>query len=192
VKTVADQALDEVGEGVRHLTLDLYPEPAGEHTPAQKSKKARLACFYCDEVFTSHVERREHSETTHAERSFYACEEKDCNRIFKQESNLRRHVESAHDDTEFGCLECEATFKNKQGLKDHAGLHTGDFVCLWCKEKGIEKNFTNERALKRHCTKQAHRDECSEEDWKEEWKQKKKEMKKKKKLVEEPEGSDDN
>jgi hypothetical protein len=91
--------------------------------------------------------------------------------MFKSEGNLKRHTESAHEPVEHACDTCDAVFKNRQGLVDHEGVHTGEYRCPWCKSAGRDKDFSNSRALKRHCLS-AHKDGCKEATYKEDLEEK--------------------
>ena len=50
-----------------------------------------------------------------------------CESIFKSESDLENHVESAHKVITFECNQCESVFKSESDMKKHVdSIHTKD------------------------------------------------------------------
>ena len=86
----------------------------------------------------------------------YSCNE--CDRVFNDKSNLRRHKASLHRGAKHDCPNCHKTFTRKDTLSNHLKKNlcknSNDSVCLHCK-----KDFIFRTKKKRHC-KQVHKDRC--------------------------------
>jgi hypothetical protein len=65
---------------------------------------------------------------------------------------LRLHVNRQHARDPALCDVCKKTFVSTDGLRDHVGLHTDNYLCHWCHiDLPIQtRRFSNKRALKAH------------------------------------------
>merc|ERR1712029_936939 len=75
----------------------------------------------------------------------FACSQ--CNKVFKQSSDLKRHEKTHTGEKSFACSQCDKVFKQSSHLKQHERMHTGEkpFACSKC-----GKTFNQISNLKRH------------------------------------------
>ena len=89
---------------------------------------------------------RRHIESLH-QMKIFSCEK--CNKTFKWKSNLDRHIDNIHMESERSdCQECDKTFTQNYSLKRHVeSEHRGmkKFTCDIC-----GKEFTLKQGLTRH------------------------------------------
>ena len=70
-----------------------------------------------------------------------------CDKNYKQEISLRRHIESVHEGVRYSCTQCEQQYPQKKDLKAHMQtIHEGiRFECNHC-----GKNFQSKSAVNYH------------------------------------------
>jgi hypothetical protein len=148
VQAVVDRALDETGQVAATITLTVQPATSA---PVQKKRKkgGTHVCLYCPEEFEDLAERSEHIHNDHGEEKFYECDVDGCSAIYKYETSLDRHRANIHTAGGIKCDEqgCGRTFRTRQGLRDHVGVHTLKYICPYC---DVDKSFANSRTLRRH------------------------------------------
>jgi len=79
-----------------------------------------------------------------------------CEFSFKQQSNLSKHMTTAHSTRRpFSCQFCSKTFAVNSNLKDHEKIHTNDrqFLCSLC-----SKRFITAAALRAHVRRHDNRE----------------------------------
>ena len=80
-----------------------------------------------------------------------------CNKLFSNQSNLRKHIISVHEKINFNCEICGKEVSRKDKLKEHMrDIHyrSSKFECLVCERKFIRKD--NLLAHKNVCCKCKH------------------------------------
>lgn len=76
----------------------------------------------------------------------YECT-KGCGKLFKNRSNMRSHILSAHAERKFVCKFCEKAFKDKLVLTEHEAGHLGIdlYSCQFC-----DKTFRSNANMYNH------------------------------------------
>uniref|UniRef100_A0A182VPZ2 C2H2-type domain-containing protein n=1 Tax=Anopheles minimus TaxID=112268 RepID=A0A182VPZ2_9DIPT len=122
-----------------HLLIKHSVESHSQHIPADGK------CRYCDMEFKSATVLLEH-ELRHRQPGVIEC--KQCGRIFKHRTNLRRH-QRLHtiNATPYKCDQCEKTFSQLSTIKAHRRVHTGEkpYKCEVC-----GKSFQHSSTKNRH------------------------------------------
>ena len=135
---------------------------------AKKEKKKgaeerQFACGHCDYKATQKISLLRHLEV-HAGKKF-ACEEADCGKSYRWETDLRRHQVSAHSNLTFPCPEpdCDYVGRSGRNLTTHRrSKHSGDrpdLICQICGERFSSSSYLEVHVNSRHL---GHRVVCSE------------------------------
>ena len=80
-----------------------------------------------------------------------------CNKLFSNQSNLRKHIKSVHEKIKFKCEICTKNFTRKDNLLSHKrNIHSKniEFKCTVCERKFSRKG--NLQAPKKVCCKCRH------------------------------------
>ena len=111
-------------------------------TDEQTREKQVFQCEKCKNKYTSAEALDHHMETTpHS----YPCDL--CDKEFRAERFLRKHLAVAHSKSLFECEICHKKLKNEHYLKSHLLIHTGEMP-FECKDCGAK--FNRKDKLKRH------------------------------------------
>jgi len=80
----------------------------------------------------------------------FVCDELNCNKKFRENSDLQRHKLTHTGYQPFKCDLCNEKFTQKKSLVVHIRIHTGarPFSCLKC-----DKSFSRNDVLKNHIKK---------------------------------------
>ena len=115
------------------------------HTDSQKVK-----CTFCDNSFSkgsldSHISRIHMKRSM--EKKTISCSFDDCEKLFRNKSEMTSHAKSHSNARPFECKMCEKSYKQSMGLVGHMRLHTGErpFKCPTC-----SFDCTDPAVLKRH------------------------------------------
>ena len=128
-------------------------------------------CPWCDEVFRSEEERKDHLLTTHgievkedqagltvtvnsenSDSKQKSCNI--CNKKFAKPSQLVRHMRVHTGERPFACLLCKKSFNQKNSLQTHMKKHTGErpHVCRFCKYAFTQKGNLKTHIMRNHST----------------------------------------
>ena len=73
----------------------------------------------------------------------------DCERVFYDSSNMKKHYISKHQGVTYPCDQCDAVYTQKERLTEHKkGVHEGQRIK--CEHKGCDKEFTLQKSYKNH------------------------------------------
>lgn len=104
------------------------------HMKVIHCKTRDYLCTKCPKRFKSTDGLKYHLKFTHAERSAYKCDK--CDKTFKAPAGLRRHkmTHLSIIPKRFVCTVCEKAFIEKEKLKMHMNVHTGEkpYKCNMC------------------------------------------------------------
>lgn len=79
-----------------------------------------------------------------------SCPFNECNRVYTNRFNLKRHVEACHGETKrFQCKHCSKVLSSKQNLKEHLFTHSGEKPYV-CREPGCGLRFRQGSQLSAH------------------------------------------
>ena len=105
-------------------------------------------CAVCKESFDAKSELRIH-ELSHATKNPFSC--RNCGESYVDFGSFQQHKLSCSLNKPYQCLFCNKSFLSKQGLRNHAKLHTdffSDIVKLSCDVCG--ESFSQKQDLNRH------------------------------------------
>ena len=126
----------------------------------------QFACEHCDYKATQKISLLRHLEV-HAGKKF-ACEEADCGKSYRWETDLRRHQVSAHSNLTFPCPEpdCDYVGRSGRNLATHQrSKHSGDrpdLVCQICGEKFCSSSYLEVHVKSKHLGVREPCSECGE------------------------------
>uniref|UniRef100_A0A182PHG0 C2H2-type domain-containing protein n=1 Tax=Anopheles epiroticus TaxID=199890 RepID=A0A182PHG0_9DIPT len=116
------------------------------HLAAIHISEDRAECGECGAVFTSKKLLKQHLESHTEERNFHC---KDCERSFKTQHHLNRHIRAVHTEvTRFHCEHCDVSYSRRDKLRMHVEkVHEIQtyFVCDIC-----VRSFDTNEALQEH------------------------------------------
>lgn len=84
-------------------------------------------------------------------KKLYSCP--NCQKTYTTHFNLRRHIETNHQNKKFSCEKCGREVATKHSLKEHMYIHTGEAPYV-CSEPGCNKTFRQMSQFSVH--KKAH------------------------------------
>eukprot|EP01084_Bolivina_argentea_P039876 73684_1 len=91
---------------------------------------------------------------THKNEKLFKCNYTNCNLKFNQNYHLRRHIKCVHGPPQYKCNYCNNKFQKKRKLNKHMALIHNEFCPFVCKE--CLKRFSRECDLNRHQHKKQH------------------------------------
>ena len=103
-------------------------------------------CDICGKDFKHKSVLKIHTENKHKGITF-SCPHDNCEKSYGKNDNLRKHIESAHDNVVYSCDKCDKIYSHMQRLQSHnESVHEGKmFSCEQC-----EKSFSRKDNLKVH------------------------------------------
>ncbi|XP_063062755.1 zinc finger and SCAN domain-containing protein 2-like isoform X6 [Engraulis encrasicolus] len=116
-----------------------------EETSHRDEEGPKYRCRDCSERFHNYESRAAHRRTAHDTTCPF------CDKMFKNEFELRRHKLIHTGKKPFSCRICERSFSQRGHLKSHMRLHTGErpFKCTQC-ERSFNHNVSLKNHLQRH------------------------------------------
>ncbi|XP_028174770.1 zinc finger protein 184-like [Ostrinia nubilalis] len=154
----------------------------------RQQNKSELICAYCGKEFKYESERKRHEQSHSPQFECKVCAKKfsflsavrrhekqhertgsvscnECNRKFRDETLLERHIKYAHKGT-FTCTKCDTAFSSELALRAHSKTHRPKSERQYrCSFSGCTKTFNFTHHLKHHelthtNTKQHHCSVC--------------------------------
>ena len=124
-------------------------------TNAMADDNTSFFCVLCCKGFSVKSSYKRHMRQSHTHEGMIKC--KMCDRKFLNQTDLRRHNETAHLGLRFDCDECDKTYRTRGGLNCHKLTHKGiyRYLCLICGrgfnyKSEYESHTTSHSGLKPH------------------------------------------
>ena len=131
-------------------------------TSAMTDDNTTFFCVLCCKGFSVKSSLKRHMRQSHTHEGMIKC--KMCDRKFLNQTDLRRHNETAHLGLRFDCDECDKTYRTRGGLNCHKLTHKGiyRYLCLICGrgfnyKSEYESHSTSHLGLKPHMCDQCGR-----------------------------------
>ncbi|RVE47043.1 hypothetical protein evm_008325 [Chilo suppressalis] len=145
-KSILTQQLDIRNElNCQHCGKEFKYE--SERKRHEQSHSPQFTCKICLKKFSFMSALRRH-EKQHERTGSVSCGQ--CNRKFRDESLLKRHMKYAHKGT-FSCIKCSAVFNSDLALHSHMKIHKPESERRYrCSFTGCKKSFNFAHHLKHH------------------------------------------
>uniref|UniRef100_A0A1I7YDY9 GDNF-inducible zinc finger protein 1-like n=1 Tax=Steinernema glaseri TaxID=37863 RepID=A0A1I7YDY9_9BILA len=114
------------------------------HKKPVHNEKKILQCNYCQKVYPTNTQLKEHISIVHFNERKFVCDQ--CGSAFGRRGGLRRHIQMVHIGTLYDCPyeDCDHPgYKCPKALAAHVrAVHTGDrpFLCSQCDRSFVRRN----------------------------------------------------